>query len=1011
MAWRLRTQHGSWYGIRAPSFSPTVVPPGAIMVVMADRLAAGGVTRREAEVLAGLGEHLTNAQIAARMFVSERTVETHVSSLLRKLGARDRRELGRLAGRAGTTSRSDRDSAGPSGTVTFMFTDIEGSTALWERFPQSMPEVLARHDAVLRDAIVSRGGHIFTTAGDGFGAAFASAPDAVAAAVDVQRALGPEAWAGDVAIRVRIGLHSGTATQRDGNYFGAAVNRAARIAAIGRGGQILLSAATADLVVDEGWTTMDLGWHRLRGLDRPERIVRLDAPELPVIALPLRASRERGGNLPHPSTGLIGRDDELSQLVDLLVKHRLVTITGPGGAGKTRLAVAAAHAVVDRFPDGAWLVGLGELHDAADVPSALTTTLALQPSLGTERAASAAAALAGQHALLVLDNCEHLIDGVIPLVTELESQCEWVTVLATSREALTLRHEVRFNLHPLGVDIDKGTSDAIELFCERATGVLGRFHPSDADFAVIDVICRRLDGLPLAIELATARLSAMSLAELRTHLDDRFELLTRARGVSARQQSLRATVAWSYDLLTAAEQSFFDRLSVFGADFSSGAARAVGGDIDTPVDDLLMSLVDKSLLTTTRGPLGSRFRQLETLRQYGEARLDARGGTVASMRRQLDHYVAWAESADRGIKGPDELRWHRGFTAEWPNVRNVLRWACDVDDGDAACRLVSATLWWATTRMRLEAERWCDLALGLASASDHRLRPVIAAGAALFAHMRNDHDHERRSLELAHAEEERLGPADEPWVPAAVVNQWSGGPAAVLSDVETLRRRAEACSDQVWQLRAALGEALILATLIRGTRPAPDTAAEYVARIRHVIEHAETFAHPSSLASASVSLGIALRASEADEALTLLEKALDLCEPLGDEETAALARGELAALYTQLRRPLDALTLIGTTLPHYLRTGASHELLSALAHVARALADTGRPRVAATILGRLGANSSDLNSNYYDFPALHAQLLADLGATELATLLDDGQSRPIDDIARVVVETIDELID
>ena len=683
------------------------------MVLMADPLAASRVTRKEAEVLAGLGEQLSNAEIAARMYVSERTVETHVSSLLRKLGASNRRELGRLAGRTSEMSTVDGDTVGPSGTVTFLFTDVEDSTALWDRHSSFMPEVLVRHDAAVRDAIARRRGHIFTATGDGFGAAFASAPEAVAAAVDAQRSLGSESWPGDVAVRVRMGLHSGTATERNGNYFGGAVNRAARITVIGRGGQILLSAATADLVADQGWTTVDLGLHRLKGLERPERIVRLDAPALPVVTLSLRAGRDRAGNLPHPSTALIGRQDDLSRMVDIVGTHRLVTVTGPGGAGKTRLALAAADVVADQFPDGTWFVELGELQDAADVPSAVATTLALQ-SAGSEDTTSLFAALADQRALLLLDNCEHLIDGVIQFVSALESHCDRITVLATSREALGLGHEVRLNLPPLDVNGDGGASDAMRMFCERAAAVLGSFQPSDADVAVIDEICRRLDGLPLAIELATARLSAMTVAELRAHLDDRLDVLARRRGVNARHQSLRATVAWSYDLLSDVEQSFFDELSAFGADFDVEAARAVGGDTTVPVEDLLMSLVDKSLLTANRGPLGTRFRQLETVRQYGEARLQGRGGMPASMRRQLDHYVEWTESADAGIKSPDELHWHQWFTSEWPNVRNVFRWACTVDDGDAACRLVSATLWWATTRMQLEAERWCELALGTA---------------------------------------------------------------------------------------------------------------------------------------------------------------------------------------------------------------------------------------------------------------------------------------------------------
>ena len=247
---------------------------------------------------------------------------------------------------------------------------------------------------------------------------------------------------------------------------------------------------------------VDLGRHRLKGLERPERVVRLDAPGLPVVALALRAGRDRAGNLPHASTPLIGRQDELGRLVDMVRTHRLVTVTGTGGAGKTRIALAAAAAVADQFPDGTWFVELGELHDAADLPAAVATTLALQPAPGSEDTASSFAALADQRALLLLDNCEHLIDSVIQFVTTIESHCDRITVLATSREALGVGHEVRLNLPPLDVDEDAGASDAMRLFCERATAVLGSFQPSDTDVAIINEICRRLDGLPLAIELA-----------------------------------------------------------------------------------------------------------------------------------------------------------------------------------------------------------------------------------------------------------------------------------------------------------------------------------------------------------------------------------------------------------------------------------------------------------------------------------------------------------------------------
>ncbi len=745
----------------------------------------------------------------------------------------------------------------------------------------------------------------------------------------------------------------------------------------------------------------------MRGLERPERIVRLDAPALPVVALPVRASLERAGNLPHPSTTLIGRHDELDRLVDMVGRHRLVTVTGPGGAGKTRLALAAADAVADQFPDGTWFVELGELLDAADVPSAVATTLALQPAHGTEGVTSTVAALAGQHALLLLDNCEHLIDGVIQFVSAIE-RCDRITVLATSREALGLSHEVRLNLQPLGVD--GGTSDAVRLFCERAAGVLGGFEPSAADLAVIDEVCRRLDGLPLAIELATARLSTMNVEELRSRLDDRFELLARPRGINARHQSLRATVAWSYDLLAEVEQSLFDQLSVFGADFGPGAARAVGGDATVPIEDLLMSLVDKSLLTTTRGPLGTRFRQLETLRQYGEARLDAGGGVSSAMRRQLDYYVAWTESADAGIKGPDELHWHHGFTVEWPNIRNAFRWACHVDDGDAASRLVSATLWWATSRMRLEAEQWCDLVLGLPSASDHDLRPVVSGASP------------------------------------------SSRTCATTPRASDGRSTSRAPKRSGWDRRGAVGAGRRPQQLERRTgcrprrrvRAAPpsrgrrrrDLAAEGLTRRsahpRHIDPWRDTVARRGSRLhrphQADRRTGRDVRAAERRRRRTRLaghraeglraRRGADAPRGCARPVRAARRRGELQHDALRVGIPLHAtrtatrrVALVRTTIPDHIRVGAWHEVYPALAHTAQAFADLGRPRVAATILGRLGAGTSELNQNCHGFPALHEQLVAELGAADLTTLVDESRSRTLADIAQLVLETIDEIVE
>ena len=453
----------------------TIVPRlqsamGAIIVLMTRSTGGEWCHPQRGRVLAGLGEQRSNAEIAARMYVSG---ADRRDARARRCTQAGREQPSRARTVGGAPLERRRWSTAPRSVRPGRSRSCSPMSRTRQRCGTATPRRCRRcwpaTTPLCRDAITRREGHVFTATGDGFGATFASAPEAVAAAVDAQRTLGLESWPGELAIRVRMGLHSGTATERNGNYFGGTVNRAARITVIGRGGQILLSAATADLVADQGWAMVDLGRHRLKGLERPERIVRLDAPALPVVTLALRTGRELAGNLPHPSTTLIGRQDELNRLVDMVGRHRLVTVSGPGGAGKTRIALAAAAAVADEFPDGTWFVELGELQDPADVPSAVATTLALQ-SAGSEDTTSLFAALAGQRALLLLDNCEHLIDGVIQFVSTIESHCDRITVLATSREALGLGHEVRLNLPPLDVIGDGGTSDAVRMFCRACRG-------------------------------------------------------------------------------------------------------------------------------------------------------------------------------------------------------------------------------------------------------------------------------------------------------------------------------------------------------------------------------------------------------------------------------------------------------------------------------------------------------------------------------------------------------------
>ncbi len=466
----------------------------------------------------------------------------------------------------------------PSGTVTFLFTDIEGSTRQWERDAEGMQAALARHDAILRAAIEEHGGVIFKTVGDAFCAAFTSAPRAVAAALSVQGGL-REAFPGEGGpSRVRMAVHSGEAEVRDGDYFGRVVNRVARLLAAGHGQQILVSGATRELLLGglpEDAMLRDLGEHLLKDLERPEHVFQLDHPELPADFPPLRSLSALPHNLPQQLTSFVGREREVARLRELLATHRLVTLTGVGGSGKTRLALHVAAEVVDQFPDGVWLVDLSALSDPALVPQTVATALGLRETPGRDPVESLLVHLRTRDLLLVLDNCEHLIEACATWAERALRVVPELRVLATSREALGTVGEVVWPVPLLSVpavstrspedllpEIDR--YEAVRLFAERATLVDPGFELTAADARAVVQICRRLDGIPLAIELAAARVRVLAPEQIASRLDDRFRLLAGGgRRALPRHRTLQAAIDWSHDLLEEPERILLRRLAVF----------------------------------------------------------------------------------------------------------------------------------------------------------------------------------------------------------------------------------------------------------------------------------------------------------------------------------------------------------------------------------------------------------------------------------------------------------------
>lgn len=592
-------------------------------------------------------------------------------------------------------------------TLTFLFTDIEGSTPLWERQPQTMQDALAEHDELLRSAVEAHGGRVFATGGDGLSAVFRSASEACEAALSAQRALAVHPWVGDIVLKVRMGLHSGEAHERAGDFFGVTVNRAARVMGVAHAGQIVLSAATAELVRDglpEGSSLLDLGEHPLRGLLRSERLAELVAHDLGNRFGRVRAVAHQSGNIPQQLTSFVGRVRPLDRLVEDM-SGRLVTVTGPGGVGKTRLAVEAAQRVSNQFPGGVWLCELAPLRDLSAVPYAVMEALQFRFHDNEDVTQMLVEGMRARGRTLVLiDNCEHLLDAATALAGRIASSCPETSVLATSREPLGVPGEKILHLGPLDV-----VTEAIDLFVERARAADDRFSPTERDAETIRQICARLDGMPLAVELAAARVRAFSLGDLARRLEDRLALLRNpARGADRRHETLRAALDWSYQLLDKPSRRLFSRLSVFAGGFDIAAAEAVCG---TQIDDeqlleLLVGLVDKSLVVADRSGAVTRYRLLDTMRQFAAETLAADDPSPDWQDRHLRHYEARAKLAadnyaESGFDAACE--W---FELEWDNLRAAFNHAVATDQLLLAAAITENTAWWSLGTVRSEHAEW-----------------------------------------------------------------------------------------------------------------------------------------------------------------------------------------------------------------------------------------------------------------------------------------------------------------
>jgi predicted ATPase/DNA-binding SARP family transcriptional activator len=779
----------------------------------------------------------------------------------------------------------------PSGTVTFLFSDIEGSTRLLTRLRGRYAEVLSEHQRLLRAAFDEHDGREVHTEGDAFYVAFVRASDAIAAAVSAQRSLASQRWPGGVDVRVRMGVHTGEAELRQDDYVGLDVHRAARICAAGHGGQVLISSSTRELVADElpdDVALRDLGEHRLKDLDRPEQLFQLVVGDLPAV-FPAPASLSPGSGaangLPPSPNRTIGRENDVRSIADRLGGGgvRMLTLTGPGGVGKTRLALEAARAVKADFADGAYFVSLAALRRSEDVPAAVVRTLAIHVLSGEPDDQAAERFLAAKRLLLVLDNFEHVL-AAAPFVGRLLSACPALSVLVTSREPLSLHAEERYPVSPLALPARAARADAdalagvdaVALFCARARTRDPGFELDDANAAAVAEICRRVDGLPLAIELAAARCGLLSPDEIAQRLHDALGALgSGTRDAPARQQTLRATIDWSYELLSDAEKQCAVRFAVF----AGGATVQAAETITRAGLDTLDSLAAKSLLVGSRDThTPTRLVMLETIRAYAGERFALATDKDAVHQRHYENYLALARrhGTERALWGAGGTEHLTQLDAEIDNMHAALGWAIAQSNAERALALAAALgRYWIMRGRHAEAVDWVERALNLPGADAHpapRVRALCTKVRCLWLVGRGAE--QPAALATAEAIARRLG---DPVILSQALQ--------LRVDYETNAERldvADALADEAlhwaraagddWEIAEASHRKAIAATTIADLRERVDSAASLLTDVGNVHQLADML---TSAAYAALCLGADRDATDLAARATPIARALD----------------------------------------------------------------------------------------------------------------------------------------
>jgi len=825
----------------------------------------------------------------------------------------------------------------PTGTVTFLFTDIEGSTKLWEKHPEAMKSALARHDALLKEVVESNHGQVIKTTGDGVHAVFAAAIDAVKAALDAQHKLQTSEVfeTSEVSIRVRMGIHTGEAELRDDDYFGSTLNRAARIMSIGHGGQILISETTLQIArehLPKDVILLDLGQHQLKGLSSAEQIHQLSTPELESEFPALRSQIQRTNNLPTQLTSFVGREHELAEAKNRLEGARLLTLIGPGGTGKTRLSIQLGSQLIPNFKDGIWLVELAPISD----PSLLLQTIASVFDIGEVPGVPLKTLfhdfLREKYLLLILDNCEHLVEASAKVADEILHIAPNIKVIASSREALGINGETVYRVPSLSLpeqaEVTKEAAmgfESVQLFVERASAANRKFQLTDENASAVAQICSRLDGIPLAIELSASRITVFSPEQIAKRLDDRFKLLTGgSRTALPRQQTLRALIDWSYDLLGEDERALLRRLSVFSGGWTFEAAETICSTVD--VFEHLPQLVNKSLVTINNDGEEPRYYLLETIRQYARDKLLEQGEGEGTRNRHLAYFLEMAETAQPEILAKvRELIWINRLQTEYDNIRTAIEWGLSTDPLVAARIVYSLSSLMVVSSTAGEGHRWGEKALkeidelGKNKTNEERLiRARLLVSMGIMSFSMGDNQASRSEAMEATAILRELGDRRS----LAIASGFLCGASLLTGHKE----EAIEVYDEALNIAEELGDKYILGTVLSaGSRVEVFAKGDFSKAIEHHTKASELLKEHGNRWSYGISMygfgNLHMAQRDFEKSREKYKIAMQTMQELGSSRNVSMIKSDLAHILRYEGKYSEAISAYRETIKEWQRMG------------------------------------------------------------------------------------------